>query len=80
MLRLGELLVAVGPFLGGVILVFLIYSGRDVPRRVLLLAVLAVMGLGGWLVWTGTSEGLERTRHYVPAVLRDGEVVQGHGR
>ncbi len=44
-----------------------------------MLAVLGVFAFGGWLVWLGEAESMTRGQRYVPALLRNGEVVQGHG-
>ncbi len=79
MLRLGELVTALAPIGALAILYFLVFRGRGVSSRILVLATLAVLGLGAWLIWVGVTDRLDRDERYVPAQLRNGEVVQGHG-
>ncbi len=79
MLRVGELLMVLAPLAGVVGMYFVLVRGHRISRRGLVLAVVAVFAFGGWLVWLGEAESLNRDSRYVPAVLRNGEVVQGHG-
>ena len=79
MLRFGELALAAAPILMVALLYALIIRRHRPSARALTLAVLLVTGLGTWLIWTGTAEDLGRHERYTPAVLRNGEIVQGHG-
>jgi hypothetical protein len=79
MLRASELVLFVAPFVGLAILYAVIYRGHGVSRRALLLAVAMVAGVGVYLVWLGTSQRLDRDERYVPALLHNGDIVQGHG-
>lgn len=54
--------------------------GQEPSRRGLLLTFAALAALGGMLAWFGTThDRLPPGARYVPAELRDGEVVPGHG-
>ncbi len=79
MLRLGELLMVLAPLAGVIGMYLVLVRGHRISRLALVLAVLGVFAFGGWLVWLGEAESLSRDQRYVPAVLRNGEVVQGHG-
>lgn len=46
---------------------------------VLGIAAVAVVLLAALLLWTGVHGTLGRDNRYVPAQLRDGEIVPGHG-
>lgn len=79
MLRVGELVLAVAPLVAFLILYMLLFRGRGISRGTVLVASAMVLGFGVWLVWMGTSERLDRGEAYVPATLRNGAIVQGHG-
>ena len=67
------------PIVGLVVVYLVVSRGAQISRRVLVLAVLAVFAFGGWLSWLGTSDRLDPLQRYVPAALRNGTIVQGHG-
>ena len=53
---------------------------RRLPsRRAVLLITVAETLLAAALIWQGTAEGLRPHERYVPAQVRDGAVVEGHG-
>ncbi len=79
MLRASELVLVLAPFVGVAILYAVIFRGRGVSAPALLFAAAAVVGLGVYLVWLGTTQRLDRDEHYVPAKLHNGDIVQGHG-
>jgi hypothetical protein len=79
MLRASEMVLFVAPFVAFAILYAVFFRGRGVSRHTLLIALAAVVGLGAYLVWLGTSQRLDRDERYVPAKLHDGDIVQGHG-
>lgn len=79
MLRAGELMMILAPIGGIVIMYLVLVRGYRISRRMLVLAVLGVFAFGGWLTWLGTEDRLDPSTRYVPAVLRNGEIVQGHG-
>ncbi len=79
MLRAGELVLFLAPFVAFGILYAVFFRGRGVSRPALLLALAGVAGLGAYLAWLGTSQRLDRDERYVPAVLHNGDIVQGHG-
>ena len=55
MFRFGEFLIPIAPLLGGLLLYAIVIRGHRPSARTMTLAVLVVVGLGTWLVWTGTS-------------------------
>jgi amino acid transporter len=79
MLRVGELVMVLAPIVGLVVVYFIVSRGARISGRVLALAVLVVFAFGGWLTWLGTSDRLDPLQRYVPAQLRNGTIVQGHG-
>ena len=79
MLRAGELTVFLAPLAALALLYFGIFRGLRVSRRIVVLAVLVVLGFGGYLAWSGTTDRLDRGERYVPAQLRGGAIVPGHG-
>ena len=79
MLRFAELALTFAPVLAVALLYAVFIRRRRPSARLMTLAVLMVVGLATWLIWAGTSEDLSRQEHYSPAVLKGGEIVQGHG-
>jgi predicted membrane metal-binding protein len=79
MLRTGELVMVLAPFVALAILYGIAVRRWAISRRVLVLALLTVFAFGGWLTWLGTSQRLDPYQRYVPAMLRNGVVVEGHG-
>ena len=78
MFRLGEAFWALAPLLAVMLLYGIVY--RRLPsRRAVLLITLAETLLAAALIWQGTAEGLRPHERYVPAQVRDGAVVEGHG-
>ena len=77
MFRAGEAFMAIAPLLAAALLYGIVFQRLPSRRAVLLIAVAeAVFALV--LVWQGT-EGLRPHEAYVPAKLRDGAVLEGHG-
>ncbi len=78
MLRAGEAMLALAPVLAAALLYGIVY--RRLPsRRAVLVITLAETVLAIALIWQGTTEGLRPHERYVPARLREGTVVEGHG-
>ena len=78
MLRFGEAFLALAPLLAAALLYGIVY--RRLPsRRTVLLLTVAEMVLATALIWSGTADGLRPHQRYVPAQMRDGEVIEGHG-
>ena len=78
MFRLGEAFWALAPLLAIMLLYGVVY--RRLPsRRAVLLITVAETLLAAALIWQGTAEGLRPHERYVPAQVRDGAVVEGHG-
>ena len=78
MLRAGAAFLALAPVFAAALLYVILYRRLPSRRAVLLLTVAEVL-LAGALVWNGTTEGLKPHERYVPAQVRDGQVVEGHG-
>ncbi len=78
-MRFAELGLSLAPVIAILLLYALVIRRHRPSARTLTLGVLLVTGLGAWLIWEGTSEDLGRSERYTPAVLHDGQVVQGHG-
>lgn len=78
-MRFAELGLSLAPVVAILLLYALVIRRHRPSARTLTLGVLLVTGLGAWLIWEGTSEDLPRSERYAPAVLHDGQVVQGHG-
>ena len=80
MIRAAELLLFAAPL--GIYLLGRLLLSRALPgpSRHLLAAIFAGLLLAGaglaWMSWSERSHG---DTHYVPAELRDGRVVPGHG-
>ncbi len=69
---------ALAPLLAAALLYGVIY--RRLPsRRAVLVITVAETLFAIVLIWQGTTEGLRPHERYVPAHLRDGAVVEGHG-
>lgn len=78
MLRAGEAVMALAPLLAMALFYGIVY--RRLPsRRAVLAITVAETVLAIALVWQGTTEGLRPHERYVPAQMRDGAVVEGHG-
>ncbi len=78
MLRLGEVVLAVAPILLGALLYGMVYQ-RMPSRRVVLVIAVAELAMAGVLVWQSETESLSPHERYVPAQIRDGGLVEGHG-
>lgn len=54
--------------------------GQDGPSpRVLAMLLAGLLLFGGVLAWFGVHDRLPPGARYIPAELRDGQVVPGHG-
>ncbi len=78
MLRAGEAVLALAPLLLAALL-YAIAFRRLPSRRTVLILTVAEVALAIALVWSGTADSLRPHERYVPAQLRDGSVVEGHG-
>lgn len=80
MLRLLELLVFLAPLAAYVLWRVTLARGEGPPPRVLLGILAGLLLFGAGLVWFGLrGERLDPGERYVPAELRDGRIVPGHG-
>ncbi len=78
--ELDETLLFLAPFIVYLLFHLIFIRGYRPPARVILLLAVVLGMFGAGLVWLGTSQGLQRGQHYVPAMQGPGgEVVQGHG-
>ncbi len=48
-------------------------------RHVLMLVLAGLLLFGAGLAWIGVHERAPAGSHYVPAEMRDGQIVPGHG-
>jgi hypothetical protein len=80
MIRLGELALFLAPLAAYVLWRITIQRGMPGPSRQMLIAILAVLLLfGAGLAYFGVHERDPVGSHYVPAELRNGRIVPGHG-
>jgi hypothetical protein len=75
MLRLVEIALFLAPF--ALVLAWWLAGARASPR-VLAIACVALLVLGGFVVWFGLDRSLPRDARYVPARIEDGRIVSGH--
>jgi len=75
MLRLAEFGLFLVPF--GLFLAWLLLE--RVTRQIAILAGAAFVLMAAGTLWYGLERRLDRDEVYIPAQLRDGEIVQGHG-
>ena len=75
MLRLAEFGLFLVPF--GLFLAWLLLE--RVTRQIAILAGTAFVLMAAGTLWYGLERRLDRDEVYIPAQLRDGEIVQGHG-
>jgi heme/copper-type cytochrome/quinol oxidase subunit 3 len=80
MIRLAELLLFVAPIAAYALWRITIRRGMPGPSRSSLMIILAGLLLfGAGLAYFGVHERDPAGTHYVPAELRDGRIVPGHG-
>ena len=80
MIRLAELALFFAPLAAYVLWRMTVTRGQQGPSPALLSAILlGLLCFGAGLAWFGVRERFSTSAAYVPAVLRDGRVVQGHG-
>ena len=78
MLRLADGVLFVAPF--AVLALYIMTARRGGPSRRAVAGMLALVVLcGAVLVWYALRERIPPGARYVPAQLRDGQVVPGHG-
>ena len=81
MLRLLEVLIFLAPLAAYVLWRVTLARGEGPSPRLLLGILAGLLLLGAVLVWFGLrGERLDPGESYVPAELRDGRIVPGHGR
>ena len=78
MLRAGEAFLALAPLLAAALLFGIVYRRLPSRRTVLVLTVAEIV-LAVALIWSGTTDGLRPHQRYVPAQMRNGELIEGHG-
>ncbi|GAC1341290.1 MAG: hypothetical protein NVSMB18_13090 [Acetobacteraceae bacterium] len=80
MIRLAELALFLAPIAAYLIWRFAVVRGRPGPSPQALAVILALLlAFGAALAWFGVTERDPAGSHYVPAQMRDGRVVPGHG-
>ncbi len=80
MIRLAELALFLAPLAAYALWRVTVTRGQQGPSPVLLSGILVgLLGFGAGLAWFGVRERFSTSADYVPAVLQDGRVVQGHG-
>jgi Family of unknown function (DUF6111) len=80
MIRLAELALFFAPLAAYLLWRLTVRRGLPGPTRQTLVVILAgLLLLGAGLAWTGIRERHPAGSHYVPAQLRDGRIVPGHG-
>lgn len=81
MLRLAEVLVFLSPLAAYALWRVTLARGEGPSPRLLLGILAGLLLFGAGLVWFGLREDqLAPGQRYVPAELRDGQVVPGHAR
>ena len=80
MIRAAEVALFLSPIVFYVVWRRAASTGRMLPNRTVLITLFAGLAvLGAVLAWTGLHERHGESSRYVPAQLRDGQVVPGHG-
>lgn len=80
MIRLGELALFFAPVAAYILWRVTIRRGRPGPSPQMLVAILAsLMLFGAGMAYFGIHERDPAGTHYVPAELRNGRIVPGHG-
>jgi peptidoglycan/LPS O-acetylase OafA/YrhL len=80
MIRLGELALFFAPLAAYILWRITIRRGMPGPSRLMLTVILALLLLfGAGLAYFGVHERDPAGTHYVPAELRNGRIVPGHG-
>lgn len=80
MIRLAELALFLAPLAAYILWRMTMTRGQQGPSPALLSGILVgLLGFGAGLAWFGVRERFSTSAAYVPAVLQDGRVVQGHG-
>ena len=80
MIRLAELALFLAPL--GAYALWRATMRRGMPgpsRHILILILVGLLLFGAALAWIGVHERAPPGTHYVPAELRDGRIVPGHG-
>ena len=78
MLRAGEAVLALAPLLFAALLYAIVFRRLPSRRAVLVLTVAETL-LAIALIWSGEADSLRPHEAYVPAQLREGSVIDGHG-
>ena len=80
MIRLGELALFLAPLAAYFLWRVTVRRGMPGPSAPLLIGILAALLIfGAGLAYFGVHERDPAGTHYVPAQLRDGHIVPGHG-
>jgi len=80
MIRFAELALFLLPFGAYALWRRTVARGQPGPSpRVLSGILLGLMVFGATLAWFGVHDRLPPGTQYIPAVIRDGQIVQGHG-
>ena len=80
MIRLAELALFFAPVAAYALWRMTVTRGQQGPSPALLSGILlGLLGFGAGLAWFGVRERFSTSADYVPAVLQEGRVVQGHG-
>jgi len=80
MIRLAELALFLAPLAAYALWQFAVRRGLPGPSPAALAMILAALLLfGAGLVWFGVEERAPPGTSYVPAQLRNGKIVEGHG-
>ena len=78
MLRFGEAFFAIAPVLFAALLYGVVFH-RLPSRRIVLVIAVAELAVAASLIWSSETESLSPHERYVPAQLKDGSLVEGHG-
>ena len=80
MIRLLEIGLFLAPLGAYVLWRRTVARGQDGPSRAVLLSMVAgLLAMGVALAWFGVHDRLAPGARYVPAEVRDGQIVPGHG-